>query len=309
MARSAGVSPWPRPRDCSSHILDEPVAKEIAGAPDSVSCGVFAPKGKATSSGGELTFGGRWPLASAVDHADWVGLGCMLDVGGERPEYRYAIVPQGEVEVIDTWHALGLRATGSHDVATEGATVPLERTIGLVTEPPRFEGALFRFPVFGVLALSIAAVCTGIARSALDGLVALAAEKTPAGSRRKLAERSTAQAHVAEAEAGLRAARSFVDEAIDAAWAEASDRDEVSLERRLELRLAATHAASTAVSVTAASHELAGVSGVYEGSPLERAFRDVNVARRHMVVAPATSELAGRVLLWPRRRYDAALSR
>jgi hypothetical protein len=39
------------------------------------------------------------------------------------------------------------------------------------------------------------------------------------------------------------------------------------------------------------------VSGVYEGSPLERAMRDITVATRHMLVAPATNELTGRLLL------------
>ncbi|HEX6115472.1 MAG TPA: acyl-CoA dehydrogenase family protein, partial [Solirubrobacterales bacterium] len=155
----------------------------------------------------------------------------------------------------------------------------------------------YRFPVFGVLALAIGAVCTGIARAALDELVMLATEKTPTASRRKLAERSTTQARVGEAEAALRAARALVDDAVAAAWAQASERGEVGLDRRLALRLAATHAARTAALVTTTAHELAGVSGVYEGSPLERAFRDVQVANRHMLVAPAVNELGGRLLL------------
>ena len=199
--------------------LDEPVAREIAGRADSVSCGVFAPKGKAVEADAELTLTGRWPLASGIAHADWVGLGCLVAAGDGPPAFRYAILPRGEVEVIDTWRALGLRATSSHDVAVDGARVPVERSTNLFTDPPRFDGALYRFPVFGVLALAIGAVCTGIARSALDEVVALATEKTPAGSRRRLAERGVAQARVAEAEAALRAARALVAEAIGAAWA------------------------------------------------------------------------------------------
>ncbi|MGI8460052.1 MAG: acyl-CoA dehydrogenase family protein [Solirubrobacterales bacterium] len=278
-------------------FLDESAAAEIAGSPEAISCGVFAPKGRAVESGGELTVYGRWPLASGVEHANWVGLGCLVESQEGPPAYRYAIVPRGEVEVIDTWRALGLRATSSHDVAVEGAVVSLGRTTSLFTDRPRFDGPLYRFPVFGVLALSIAAVCTGIARTALDSMLGLAGEKTPAGSRKKLAERPTTQAAIGEAEASLRAARSLVDEAIGLAWEQASERDEVDVERRLGLRLAATNAARAGAAVTTTVHELAGVSGVYESSPLERAFRDVNVARRHLVVAPGTDELAGRLLL------------
>ena len=277
--------------------LPEPVAREIAGRADSISCGVFAPKGKGTVQDGTLSFSGRWPLASGVVHADWVGLGCLVGSEGGPPSFSYAILPRDEVEVIDTWRALGLRATSSHDVAVEGATVPVERTTSLFTDKPTFDGALYRFPVFGVLALAIGAVCTGIARSALDEVVALATEKTPTGSKRKLAERGVAQARVAEAEASLRAARALVAESIGAAWDEARERGEVAVDRRLGLRLAATHAARTSANVVGAAHELAGVTGVYEGSRLERAIRDINVATRHMLVAPATNELTGRVLL------------
>jgi alkylation response protein AidB-like acyl-CoA dehydrogenase len=277
--------------------LDEATAREIAGDPDSISCGVFAPKGKATIGGDALELTGRWPLASGVEHADWVGLGCLASAGDGPPAFRYAILPRAEVEVIDTWNALGLRATSSHDVAVEGASVPLARTTNLFTDEPTFDGALFRFPVFGVLALAIGAVCTGIARSALDAVVELATEKTPAGSRRKLAERGVAQARVAESESALRAARAQVAEATGAAWEQAQASGEVDVEHRMGLRLAATHAARTAATVTTAVHELAGVSGVYEGSPLERAMRDITVATRHMLVAPATNELTGRLLL------------
>jgi alkylation response protein AidB-like acyl-CoA dehydrogenase len=277
--------------------LPEGAAREIAGHADAISCGVFAPKGRATVVGGELELSGRWPLASGVAHADWVGLGCLVEEGDGPPAFRYAILPRPEVEVIDTWRALGLRATSSHDVAVEAATVPLERSTSLFTDEPTFDGALYRFPVFGVLALAIAAVCTGIARSALDAVVELASEKTPAGSRRKLAERGAAQARVAEAEAALRASRALVAEAVGEAWERARADGEVDVERRLALRLAATHAAHAAAATTAAAHELAGVSGVYEGSPLERAMRDITVATRHMLVAPATNELTGRLLL------------
>jgi indole-3-acetate monooxygenase len=277
--------------------LPEPAAREVAGPADAISCGVFAPKGKAEVAGDTLHLSGRWQLASGVTHADWVGLGCLVATDDGPPAFRYAILPRDQVEVIDTWRSLGLRATSSHDVAVGSAAIPLERTTELFADAPRFDGALYRFPVFGVLALAIGAVCTGIARSALDEVIALATEKTPAGSRRRLAERGAAQARVAESEAALRAARALVAESLGAAWGEARAHGEVTVESRVALRLAATHAARTAAGVVAAAHELAGVTGVYEGSRLERAIRDINVATRHMLIASPTNELTGRLLL------------
>ncbi|MFX4872570.1 acyl-CoA dehydrogenase family protein, partial [Acinetobacter baumannii] len=83
-----------------------------------------------------------------------------------------------------------------------------------MTDRPTASGALYAFPVFGLLALGIAAVMLGNARGAIDDLVELAGGKKPQGSRKTLAERATAQVTLAEAEAALRGARAFFYEAV-----------------------------------------------------------------------------------------------
>ena len=52
-----------------------------------------------------------------------------------------------------------------------------------------------------------------------------------------------------------------------------------------------------AAAVATAMYEAGGGSSIYDTNPLQRRFRDVHVATQHMMVAPATSELAGRLLL------------
>ena len=79
---------------------------------------------------------------------------------------------------------------------------------------PTNDGPLYRFSFFGALAIGIASVALGIARRAIAELVVLAADKRPQGSSRPLAERAPIQAQVASAEAALRSARAFVDDAI-----------------------------------------------------------------------------------------------
>jgi hypothetical protein len=44
-------------------------------------------------------------------------------------------------------------------------------------------------------------------------------------------------------------------------------------------------------------YTLAGGTAIYDSSPLQRHFRDVHVATQHMMVGPATWELAGRIAL------------
>jgi multidrug efflux pump subunit AcrA (membrane-fusion protein) len=133
----------------------------------------------------------------------------VLDGGQPRllpsgmPDNRLILFPAAQVRIIDTWDVAGLRGTGSHDIAVEDRFVPAARSLSLITDRPRATGPLYAFPVFGLLALGIAGVALGIARRALDELVALAGGKTPSGSRRLLAERPVIQAEVARAEATL----------------------------------------------------------------------------------------------------------
>jgi indole-3-acetate monooxygenase len=190
----------------------------------------------------------------------------------------------------------GLRGTGSHDFTVTDRFVPAEYTIGLL-EPPLHPGDLYRFPLFGMLALAVAAAITGMARGAIDALVALATTKVPTGSRRVLRERVYAQLQVAQAEALLRSARAFVYDAVDEVWSAILAGDPVSLEQRARLRLAACHAATSGAQVVDLMYNTGGASSIYDGSPLQRFFRDAHAATQHTMVSPAWLETAGRLFL------------
>ena len=102
---------------------------------------------------------------------------------------------------------------------------------------------------------------------------------------------------MARAEARLRSGRAFLLDAVGAAWTSASAGDAISLDERALLRTAATHATREAATAVDIAYEAGGGTSVYATSPLQRHFRDVHVVTQHVMVAPATFELAGRVLL------------
>ena len=86
---------------------------------------------------------------------------------------------KARLEVIDTWSVSGLCGTGSQDVAATEVTVPATRGVSLFTDRPGEDGPLYAFPLFGLLALGIAAVAMGIARGAIDDLLSLAGGQAP----------------------------------------------------------------------------------------------------------------------------------
>lgn len=287
-----------------SGYLPAAAATEIYGDPALVAGGVYAPSGKAVVVDGGYRVTGRWAFASGVEHCAWLmGGSVIVDDGVPRmlenglPDAPLMLFPAVDVEIIDTWTVSGLRGTGSHDIAVRDVFVPGERAVSLVRDRPRASGALYVFPVFGLLAVGIAAVVLGIARRAIDELVALAGGKRPTGSRRVLADRPTAQVQVSEAEALVRSARAFLLDAVGAA-ADAARRDgAIEVDLRMAVRLAATNATRSAAKAVDLMYDAGGGTAVYATSPLQRCFRDVHVVTQHLMVAPATYELTGRLLL------------
>ncbi|HWK17340.1 MAG TPA: acyl-CoA dehydrogenase family protein [Solirubrobacteraceae bacterium] len=284
-----------------SAYLPEEGTNEVFGRNDAVAAGVWAPSGTARSVDGGLRVSGRWRFCSGITHSDYLFAGCVLDTGAPResgpPVLRVVGIPTGELEIPDTWHTSGLRGTGSHDAVADDVFVPMRRTLSLFEGRLTVDAPLYRFPVFGFFALSIAAAALGNARGAIEDLVALAADKIGQGSSRALAKRPATQAAVAEAEAALRAARAFYYQAIDEAWQAAQLPVAVSVELRAGLRLAATHAVRTSAEVARSMYDLGGGWAIYEDSPLQRRFRDAHTATAHFQVNRTSWELTGRLLV------------
>ncbi len=272
---------------------------ELFADPAGIAAGIFAPRGSARPVQGGYAVTGRWPYCSGIEHAGVLFAGCFRATDGEPDARSLPIVvgiPREELEVLDTWHTLGLRGTGSQDCVASDVFVPARRTFSLF-DGPRVNRALYRFPVFGYFALSVAAAAMGNARGAVGDFAELAKVKIGQGSARTLAERSTTHAALAEAEASLQAAEALFDRAVQEAWIAAQEQTPVPVALRNGLRIAASNSARTGAEVTGALFSLAGGPSIYDGAPLQRRFRDAHTATAHFQVGPLSREIQGRVLL------------
>lgn len=258
-----------------------------------VAAGVWAPRGTGRTVDGGVMVSGRWPFCSGISHADMMFAGCLVD---DQRVPSVVALRKEDLRVLDTWHTLGLRGTGSHDTVADEVFVPADRVFSLF-DGPIVDRPLYRFPVFGFFALSIAAAALGNARGAIDDLIDLACDKKGLGSTRTLAERPATQAAVATAESALGAARALYYQAIETAWQASQGSEGVSVETRNRLRLAATHATRTSAGAVRDMYDLAGGTAIYDSSPLQRRFRDAYTATAHFQVNEASRELPGRILL------------
>jgi alkylation response protein AidB-like acyl-CoA dehydrogenase len=274
--------------------------------PDVIIAAAFHPPMCAVRADGGYRVTGRAPLASNVHDATWLHVTALEMDGSEPRTVDGAPVVVGliaradEAQVIDTWHALGMRGTDSNDVVLSDVFVPARRSFSLAPafRPGwHYRGPLYRIPGMAEVAVVGPPVLLGIARAALEEFRDLAAKKTSFGSASSLAKRARVQWRLAEAEATLRSARALLYGTLAEAWQRALEGREATLGEKADVLLAATHATASAVKAVELVYSLAGTTAIYMGNSLERHFRDVETLRHHGFFSEARYETFGQVHL------------
>jgi alkylation response protein AidB-like acyl-CoA dehydrogenase len=248
---------------------------------------------------------GRAPFVSNCHDANWIATSAVLTAGDQttpddmaEPELVMVYLPRESCEVIDTWHVMGMRGTGSDDVAVTDVFVPTARTFPVTPEftpGSHYRGPLYRFPLIGILASNLPPLLLAVGRRAIDEVATLAQGKVPVARSTLLRERASAQAKLARAEAILRAGRLLLYDTLSEAWQAALAGEAFSLRQKADLLLATTHAVSGAVKAVELMYSVAGTSGIYTKSPLERYFRDIQVLKHHAFGAESRYETVGQV--------------
>jgi alkylation response protein AidB-like acyl-CoA dehydrogenase len=288
--------------------LPDEGAEEIFGRnPHAVLAGPFHPPMQAVAVDGGYRVTGRSPFASNCRDATWIAVTAMVMDGDTprlhasgAPEVRAVFFPSEACDILDTWYVLGMRGTGSDDIAVHDVFVPRTRTCPLVPEftpGAHYQGPLYRIPAMGAITATFSPIVLAIARHAIDEVSALAQEKTPFGSTTVVRARASAQARLAQAEGALRAARALVYQTLGEAWERAVAGEWPSLAQRADLLLATATATSSAAKVVELMYNVAGTSGIYMRNPLERYFRDMQVLKQHGFASENRYETVGQVYL------------
>ncbi len=278
-------------------------ARTIHADPDVITANSTRASGKAHIVPGGYQVTGRWSLVSGCELAAWMVLLCVVHDGAQprlttagTPEIRFMLLPANACEIIDTWTVGGLRGTGSHDVAATDVFVPTDFGSGF-TDPHILPQPRYRIPPFSRVIPGLGAMALGIARTAIECFTEIAGAKTPQRTTQMLRDNHAAQVRISQAESLVRSARLFLFDSVDRLWTTLLATGEVSMQARAQVRLAASHAVSSAVQAVDLLYIGAGASSLYVGCPLEQAFRDVHAITLHIGVHPRVMESTGRVLL------------
>lgn len=292
LARADGATGWVVGQVASAQLIfayfpRRALDRVYARGPDVLGAGAVAPKGAASRDGDSWRVTGQWPFVTGCEDASWIYVQGL--VSGDQPEgspqspLRLMLFPREEVRIVDTWSVCGLCGTGSHDVRLTRASCPDWRTTALLgASKPTVEGTIFTIPPLDQGGLYIAAVAAGIAQGALDDIVALATRGwRPSFSRERVSASIVFQERLGDAHMRLQAARALLYAQAESAWASARTGRTVLARDRAVRRATVSTVMAACVSVVDAAYSLAGGRALYDGSPLQRRFRDIHAAAQH----------------------------
>jgi indole-3-acetate monooxygenase len=284
--------------------LEPAAAREIFGGPRSILAWGPGP-GKARAVDGGYRVTATFSFASGSHNATW--LGChvpVVEADGTphlncdgSPVIRTMLFPKSSAQMIDIWHVIGLKGTGSDRFSVEDLFVPDQHTATRDDEARREEGLLYRFSSLQLYAAGFAGVAMGIARSTLEAFVGLAHDKVPFRSGSTLRDNHLIQSQVAQAEARLCAARAFLLGSLEEITAEIERTGHITLDQRMDIRLASTFAIHQSLQVVDTAYHAAGSTAIFEENPFERRFRDIHTVSQQLQGRQEHFETVGQYLL------------
>jgi len=313
LAKGCASTAWNFANLASHHwmlaMFPPPAQDEVWGPlPDAlIGSSLVFPAGRAKRVAGGYRVSGHWPFSSGIDNSEWNMLAAMVagDNPAEAPEARLFLVPSSDYQIIDTWHAMALKGTGSKDVKADDVFVPAHRSLAIAESgngntPGNAvnPGPLFRIAMLAVFPYVLSGVALGVALGAWEDYVAATKSRLSNYTAAKLADFQSIQIKVAEARAAIDAAALLMRSNCDEAMRYAAAGQVPDLETKTRYRRDGAFAVGLCTGAVDTLFEISGGAGLYDLSSIQRAFRDAHGVKAHILFSmDAAATLYGRVVL------------
>lgn len=253
----------------------------------------YMPKGQVTPVEGGFRFSGRWGFSSGCDHCDWIFLGGLIFTEGQPPEYRTFMLPKSDFEIVDTWHVMGLKGTGSKDIVVKDVFVPEYRTHKgsdgfMGTNPGRhtFTADLYKLPFGQIFVRAVSSAAIGGLQGALNTFVDFA--KVRVGDMgNKTSEQPPAQMAAAEAALAIDEMKLVLHRNFDVLMAKIRAGEPLDdIAQRVHFRAQAAQVVDRCAKHAYALFSACGGRGIFTDFPLHRYLFDIYAARGHYANNP-----------------------
>ena len=247
--------------------------------------------GRGRKADGGFVINGRWPFSSAVDNSDWNMLAVSIYADDEKTpvDWRLCLVPKSDYEIVDTWYAMGMAATGSKDVAVSELFVPERRALPLLRcrggsghpGAALSPGPLYRIPIVAASSHPLAPAALGAAEGAYELFLETMATRAGTYTGARVADFQAVQIKVARARCLIDSARDLLRQSAIAFQAAAQRNEAPDLETKLRFRAHSAFAVNQSREAVETLWSCYGAQGLYTRDPLQRHLRDVLAISQH----------------------------
>jgi 3-hydroxy-9,10-secoandrosta-1,3,5(10)-triene-9,17-dione monooxygenase len=278
-------------------LFDDRAAQDVWGRDSSVLiASTYMPTGRATPVDGGFRFSGKWKFSSGSEHCDWILLGGMVG-DPQQGDYRTFLLPRADYEILDTWHVLGLKGTGSQDIAVNDVFVPQYRVHDLGaaykgSSPGQSAntGWLYRLSFPLVFGRAVSNGCIGALQAMLDTFREYGATRIGTTGA-PTARDPDAQLACAEAAAAIDEMMATLHRNFGHMEYYARRGQETPLELRLQYKYQSAAVAERCLASAEKLFKCVGGSGLFETHPFGRIYADLIAARQHV---SNQSQISGR---------------
>jgi len=273
-------------------LYDERAQQEVWGQnPDAlIASGIAYPQGRGRRVDGGFVVSGHWNFSSGVDASDWNMLAVMVRDGERVVDHRMCLVPRSDYEIVDDWHVLGMRSTGSKSVRANEVFVPEHRALSmyLARGGSEFPGArvnpnpLYRVPLSALGSHCLSAAGVGNAQAALEMTIEAIKERSTSYTAMRMRDFQAVQLRVARAGAMVDAARLVIRADCLDAERIAREGRAPAMEEKLRFKRNVAYAMERCTEAVDTLHALAGANGIYDRYPIQRLFRDQHALAAHI---------------------------
>ena len=260
--------------------------------PEAIIATAFAGGGEMKETEGGYILNGLWRFASGVDHSD-----CSIVAGqyknsrsksGTVLDYRMALIMPDQYEIVDTWHAEGLKGTGSKDIKVVDTFVPEHRTVKALelggNNPPGSE--LHESYIYRVeMGMYFNTLLSGPILGATHGVLLEYLEQTRSrfGSMfgERVSEQASVQQKIGESYAELRTSDLIVDDLCNYLHEQGQAGNSILGDNRLKIRRETAMAAQLCLKSGTRLSGMMGVTAQTGRNPAQRMFRDLRTMSTH----------------------------
>ena len=250
--------------------------------------------GRAIKTEGGFLLSGKWSYASGSLYASHFTANAYLYDENEnaildaknKPVYRSFLFPANKVEILDTWHAIGLRASCSNDYKVTDCFVPTEHSFDLTIGSTFAEHALYRYPFHAFATSNIAVMCTGMTQHFIEVFERDIATKKPLYAEKSLGNIPEVQQKFRSLKDAFYKDRNSFLQDIKLLW-DAVTINSKEIERlETNLQRSARKAADTSYELVMGMYRYCGMNTVYSQNELSKVVRDFLVATQHFAISP-----------------------